>query len=56
MNYSGKTKQQKMEKRAIQRQKAMHQGRQAPMVLIAHLLLSVKFMSQSRIQSLGTSD
>jgi hypothetical protein len=47
MNDSGKTKNQKMEKRAYQRQKAMRQGRQAPVVLIAHLLLSVKFMSQS---------
>jgi hypothetical protein len=47
MNDSGKTKNQKMEKRAFQRQKAMRQGRQAPVVLIAHLLLSVKFMSQS---------
>jgi len=45
MNYSGKTKQQKMEIRAFQRQKAKRQGRQASVVLIAHLLLSVKFMS-----------
>jgi hypothetical protein len=52
MNYSGKTKQQKMEIRAFQRQKAMRQGRQAPVVLIAHLLLSVKFMSQSKVQTI----
>jgi len=51
MNHSGKTKSQKDGKARFQRQKAMRQGRHAPEVSIAHLLLSVKFMFLSEIRS-----